>query len=66
MKIRIKIQRHLAVGHLAEDDGTFVFVICRRGLEWLLDERLKSGEDYLVEITGKKLTEEKHGELTSD
>lgn len=53
MKLKVKIQRHLALAHLAEDDGEFAFVLCRRGLEKLVGRRLNAGETVVVEVTGE-------------
>ena len=55
MVIRVRIQHQLAVGNIASDDGKFIFVICRRGLEQLLGERLKTGGEYLVKFHGETL-----------
>jgi len=52
MKIKVKIQRYLAVAHLSEDSGDWVFTICRRGLEKLVNKRLKVGESYIIDIVG--------------
>lgn len=54
MKIKIRIQRHLAIGHLAEDSGDWVFTCCRRGIEELLGRRAKPGEEVTVEISARE------------
>jgi hypothetical protein len=58
MLIRVKIQRHLAVGHLAEDNGDWVFTLCRRGLQDMVGERLHTGSEYLVDITGDVMADD--------
>jgi hypothetical protein len=58
LEIKVRIQRHLAIGYLAEDSGDFVFTICRRGFERLVGKRLKSGEDYIVHIDGRLIEDE--------
>lgn len=52
MKIKAKIQRGLAVGWEAKDDGEFVFFLCRRGLEAATGKRYKPKDivDLEVEI----------------
>jgi hypothetical protein len=44
MILRVKIQESLAVGWRADDDGEFVFVICRSGFEKTLGKECKTGE----------------------
>lgn len=51
MKIKCKIQHSLVVSHMAEDDGNFVFVICRRGFEKTLGRRCKVGDTVIVDVT---------------
>ena len=58
MLIRVKIQRHLAVGHLAEDNGDWVFTLCRRGFQDMVGEKLATGAEYLVEINGDVVADE--------
>lgn len=50
MKIRIKTQRHLCVAHVAEDNGDWVFTICRRGCEEWIGRRLKVGEVAVIDV----------------
>lgn len=53
IEIRVKIQRHLALANLADDDGRFAFVLCRRGFEQLIGRRTKIGDEIQVEVTAK-------------
>ena len=59
MRIRVRIQRHLAVGHLADDSGDWVFTLCRSGLQQLVGEKLQTGSEYLVELSGEVIADDK-------
>lgn len=37
----------------AEDSGEFAFVLCKRGLEQLIGQRLKTGATVTVDIEGR-------------
>jgi hypothetical protein len=58
MKIKVKIQRHLAVGHLADDSGDWVFTVCRRGLSDMVGEKLETGVEYTLELQGEVVANE--------
>lgn len=51
MKIKCKIQHSLVAAHRAEDDGSFIFVICRRGFEEVLGKRCEVGETVIVDVS---------------
>ena len=55
MKLKVRIQRHLALAYLAEDSGDWSFVLCKEGLEKLLGRRLKAGEQLTMEVEGKEV-----------
>ena len=55
LRIKLRIQPTLVTGHLAEDNGNFVFVLCRRGVQQMLGQKLKVGSQYVVEIKGRIL-----------
>lgn len=55
MKLRVKVQRHLALAHIDGDGGEFAFVLCRRGLEKLLGQKLRTGEEWLIEVSGETI-----------
>ena len=57
MKIRVRCQRHLVIAHKADDDGQWVFSLCRRGFEEMIGQKLKTGEVTLVEIVGHVVEE---------
>jgi hypothetical protein len=46
--VKVKIQRSLAIGHLADDDGDWVFALCKRGVQGLVGRRLMAGEEITV------------------
>ncbi len=50
MKLKCRIQRTLITAHLAEDNGDFVFVLCRRGIEKELGRRFSVGEDVVLDV----------------
>ena len=50
-RIKLKVQRHLCVGHLAEDNGDWVFTVCRSGFQKLLGRKLRPGEETEIELT---------------
>ena len=54
MRINVKVQRHLVVGHLADDDGDWIFTVCRSGFQELLGRKLKTGEEAEVELTANE------------
>ena len=49
--VHLDVQADLVVGKLA--NGRFVFVICKKGAEELVGQRLKVRRDYVVEIAGR-------------
>jgi hypothetical protein len=53
VKIRLKVQRHLAVGHIDGDSGDWVFTVCRSGMSKLLGQKLKPNQELLVELDGE-------------
>jgi len=53
MRLRLRVQRHLCVAWLEEDNGDWAFTMCRSGLSKLLGERLVPGEELIVEVSGK-------------
>lgn len=55
--LKARIQRHLALAYLAEDDGEFAFVLCRRGLEKAIGKRLKGGQKVMLKVSIELLDE---------
>ena len=55
MEIRVKVQRHLAVGHIADDSGDWVFTVCRSGLSDLVGRRLIPGEEVVLDMEAEEL-----------
>ena len=55
--VKCRVQRSLVVAHVAEDDGDMVFVICRRGLEKVLNKRLAVGQKLTLKINLQDITE---------
>ena len=55
LRIKVRVQRHLAAGSLAEDSGDFVFFLCRAGLQRMLGERLSKGEDVEIVVRGERV-----------
>ena len=53
MKLKLRVQRHLVVAWKAEDDGEWIFTLCRHGFGELIGQRLRPGEEWLVEVTGE-------------
>lgn len=61
MKIRFRVQRHIALFFRADDSGEWVATCCRRGLEQLLGRRLKTGEEFVEELyVGRPVREGAH------
>ena len=60
MKLICKVQDHLVTAHRATDNGDFIFVLCRRGLESEIGKKLKTGKKFLIDIdaTFKQYIEE--------
>jgi len=56
--LRAKVQHHLVLAHIAEDDGQFAFVLCRRGLERAAGRRFKAGDRPLLKVTIEVIDEE--------
>jgi hypothetical protein len=54
MMLNVRIQDSLAVAHMAEDDGDFIFVLCRTGFERCLGRHTDVGERILVGATLKE------------
>lgn len=50
MKLVCRIQQALVTAHRSEDNGDFVFVLCRRGFEAALQKRFHVGELVTVEV----------------
>ena len=59
MKLKLRVQRHLVVAWREDDSGEWFFTLCRTGLSEMLGERLKPGEEYTIEVSGKVLKKEK-------
>lgn len=57
MKVNIKVQRHLVTAWDAKDNGEFVFIICRRGIEGALEQRLKTGKKYAINVDAQMIEE---------
>lgn len=55
MKLRLRVQRDLVVAWKAEDSGEWVFTLCRRGFSELIGQKLRPGEEWLVEVNGHAL-----------
>ncbi len=55
IKLKIKVQATLCTAYDVKDNGDFVFVVCRRGLSQLLGRRLKSEEEFVVDILIKEI-----------
>ena len=49
--IRALIQQSLALGHLADDDGRFAWVMCRKGLQAACGQKFKGGDKPLLRVT---------------
>ena len=49
--VRASIQQSLALGHLAQDDGRFAWVMCRKGLQEACGQKFKSGDKPLLKVT---------------
>lgn len=49
--VRALIQQSLALGHLAQDDGRFAWVMCRKGLQEACGHKFKSGDKPLLKVT---------------
>jgi hypothetical protein len=58
LTLRAKVQRHLVLAHIAEDDGQFAFVLCRAGLERAAGQRFKPGDKPLLRVTIEVIDEE--------
>lgn len=55
LKIRVKIQESTAVGSLNDDDGEFVFMVGKRGLEEYFDMTFFPGQEILIGVDMKFL-----------
>lgn len=53
MKIICKVQDHLVVAHRAENNGEFIFVLCRAGVEKALNKKLVTGKRFQMQIIAK-------------
>jgi hypothetical protein len=58
MRIKVRVQRHLAVGHIDGDDGEWIFTVCRSGLQELVGHRLETGKRYTIDLSGEVITDE--------
>jgi len=58
MKIKVRIQQHLAVAWKAEDPGDWIFTLCRAGVEEILGQKLKTGDEVLLELDATLLEKE--------
>lgn len=56
--IRALIQHSLALGHLAQDDGRFAWVMCRKGLQEACGQKFKSGDKPLLKVTVEVVSED--------
>lgn len=56
--LRARIQRHLALAHLAHDDGQFAFVLCRAGIERATGVKFRPGDKPLLRVTIEIVDEE--------
>ena len=59
VRIKVKAQRELVTAWIAEDDGEWVFSVCKSGFEEIIGQKLKVGTVTLVELTGAVITEPK-------
>lgn len=50
MRLKCRVQHSLVTAHRTEDDGNFVFVICRRGFESAMNRIFKIGESVFVDV----------------
>ena len=51
LTIRCRVQHALVTGQRAEDEGEFVFVMCRRGLSEAMGRLLRPGEQMTIRVT---------------
>ena len=56
--IRASIQQSLALGHIADDDGRFAWVMCRKGLQEACGVKFKSGDRPLFKVTVEYIEED--------
>lgn len=55
MRLRLKVQKHLVVAWKDDDNGEWIFTLCRQGFGELIGQKLRPGEEWLVEVNGKAL-----------
>lgn len=48
-KIVCKVQRDLVLSHIEGDDGTFVFILCRKGMEKVAGRKFPIGSVFLAD-----------------
>ena len=56
--IRASIQQSLALGYMASDDGSFAWVMCRKGLQAACGRKFKGGDKPLLKVTVEYVDEE--------
>ena len=49
-QLKVKVQPSLCLAYETKDDGRFFFVLCRLGLSALMGRRLKTGEEFLIDV----------------
>lgn len=52
MRLRLKVQRHLVVAWKEEDNGEWVFTLCRKGFSEMIGHPLRPGEEWVVSVSG--------------
>ena len=56
-RVNLRVQPGLVVGWLADDPGDWVFTLCRRGMEELLDRKLRINEELQVIFSAEVVDE---------
>lgn len=55
MRLKLRVQRHLVVAHMADDPGDWVFTLCRSGMSQAIGRRLVPGEEIEIEIEASEV-----------